>query len=72
MNLSKNWQNLLRCNYFKFDYNLQVNGCSMGGTVAASYANLCVGVFEEKFIYNPTENQFVDLLTSLPVLGGYR
>ncbi|KAM3842824.1 SKA complex subunit 2 [Diretmus argenteus] len=41
----------------------EVNGCSMGSTVAPSYANLYVGLFEEKFVYNPTENPFINKIT---------
>ena len=49
---------VMKKNYFKFngDFYLQVSGTSMGSICAPNYANLYVGCFEDKFIFNPERN----------------
>lgn len=49
---------VLKYNYFSFDneFYLQISGTSMGSIFAPNYANLFMGHFEEKFVYNPSVN----------------
>ena len=49
---------VLKYNYFSFekDFYLQVSGTSMGSVFAPNYANLFMGYFENKFVFNPILN----------------
>ena len=50
---------ILKLNNFTFNGNhyLQVKGCAMGTKCAPSYANLFMGKFEKKYIYNRIKNK---------------
>ena len=50
---------ILTLNNFTFNGNhyLQVKGCAMGTKCAPSYANLFMGKFEKKYIYNRIKNK---------------
>lgn len=45
---------IMKYNYFRFenDFYLQISGTSMGTICAPNYANLFVGFFEKKFVFN--------------------
>ncbi len=44
---------------YKDNFFLQIKGTAMGSTMAPNYANLYVGLFEQKFIFNGLQNSFL-------------
>lgn len=60
---------VLKLNYFSFigEFYLQLKGTSMGSTFAPDYANLYVGFFEQKYVFNREMNPF-----SQKILKWYR
>uniref|UniRef100_A0A8C6UMS7 Reverse transcriptase domain-containing protein n=1 Tax=Neogobius melanostomus TaxID=47308 RepID=A0A8C6UMS7_9GOBI len=51
---------VMKYNYFTFesDFYLQTSGTSMGTVCAPNYANLYVGFFENRFVFNPIHNKY--------------
>lgn len=51
---------VMKFNFFTFerDFYLQVSGTSMGTVCAPNYANLYVGLFENKFVFNSNHNKY--------------
>ncbi|KAJ0050344.1 hypothetical protein NL108_017792 [Boleophthalmus pectinirostris] len=51
----------MKYNYFTFenDFYLQISGTNMGTVCAPNSANLYVGLFENKFVFNSAHNQYL-------------